>query len=447
MKYFLLLIVFSLGLASCSGLAPVTGARLPAEVPAPTCADLARNIFMSESYEKDLSKVLVERKLITFKEKIMQVQYPRLEWINRAKKSFTNSLRNWNNNRHPSFYTFNDEEIVPSAKRYADNLEKILKGEDPVSDEETTKAYLAVSDWMKAFANYKSELDQLIEERISLQYNISLLKKLKLENGVDRDIQITIKREGNLQNEIITLRKEDKNLDFTIKRLKKEMTELDGTLIKNGKIKDRIIRQAMLQDMLTIVHRELEYKVKNAPASSEEAIKELEKLSQLLKNSDDSPSTFGVYKITNKVFLRELVATSKLDVAYNKIKAPLAKLKAIASDFFKNKNAGTEQEKIGFFKKIYAKITSITPKQVTIGGGSVVLAGIGFERYFWFKDGTTEEVDGQPKTEELYKAPINELGPEDQAHEIQLEETRKTEAKEHDSHSHVVEVQIDELTN
>lgn len=460
MKCFLLTFVCFI-LASCSTMAP--GTRAPAEAPVSSCTDLAKSIFMSDSYEKDLTKVLYERKLITFKEKIMQIQYPRLEWINRVKKSFNQSLRNWNNNRYPAFYIFNDEEIVPTAKRYAENLEKILTNQVPVDDDETTKAYLAVGDWIKAFSNYKTEMDQLVEERISLQYNISLLKKLKLEDGESRDVQITIKRGGDLKNEIITLRKEDKNLEFTINRLKKEMTDLDGTLIRNGKIKDRIVRQAMLQDMLTIVQREAEFVSKNSAQPNEDVLKEIEKISELLKNSDFSPSTFGVYKIQDKIFIRELIATSKLDVAYNKIKDPLNRLKTIVTDYFKNRNAGTDEEKIGFFKRMYMKITSITPKQASIGGGSVVLAGIGLERYFWFKDkGTTEVADGSPRTEvvdeaktevvngakneSLDKAASNEMGPEDKAHQQQLEQTKKVEAQKRDSHSHVVEVQIDELT-
>ena len=291
---------------------------------------------------------------------------------------------------------------------------------------------------MKAFANYKTEMDQLVEERISLQYNISLLKKLKLDSNESRDIQITIKRGGILQNEVITLRKEDKNLGFTINKLQSEMKELDGSLLKNGKIKDRIIRQAMLQDMLTIVQREVEYTTKNTAASSEEVIKELATLNDLLKKTEYSPSTYGVYKIENKIFMRELLATSKLDVLYTKIKEPLLKLKTVAVNFFSNKSAGTDKEKVGFFKRIYAKITSITPKQAAIGGGSLAVAGYGIDRYFWFHDPTIKQIDNQPEGDQL--------SPEDKAHKEQLERTHKVELDKNNGHSEVVEIHIDELT-
>ncbi len=429
--------------------------RAPAEVQATTCTDLVKSIFMSESYERDLTKVMIDKKLITLKEKFMQVQYPRLEWINKVKKSFNQSLRNWNNNRYPAFYNFNDEEIIPTAKRYAENLEKILTNQIPIDDDETTKAYLDVSDWMKAFANYKTELDQLIEQRISLQYNVSLLNKLKLDSGESRDIQITVKRAGVLENQIITLRKEDKNLDFTINKLKHEMKDLDGGLIKNGKIKDRIVRQAMLLDMLTIVQRELEFVSKNAKEVTPEFLSELEKLTILIKTSEYAPSTFGVYKIENKIFIRELIAASKLDIAYSKIKEPLLKIKTIAMDFFKNKSAGTDEEKIGIFKKMYLKITSITPKQATIGGSSLVVAGIGLERYFWFKDTGLEAINSGSQYPEVITSQEPEvinsqapekMGPEDQAHRQQLDKTKQIETDKSAGHSSVVEIQIDELT-
>jgi len=435
MKLLLITLCAGIFLASCSS-SPLKE-RGPAEAAPTTCNEIAKNIFLSENYDKNLEKALADKKLISLKEKFIIVQHPRLEWINKVKKSFNQSLRNWNYNRYPSFYLFNEEEIVPMAKRYAENLEKIATNQVPADDDETTKAFVAVSEWFKAYKNYTVDMDQLIEERISLQYNLKLLKKLKLDSE-PKDIQLTIKRAGQLKSEIITLRKEDKNLAHTINKLKQEMKELDGTLLKNGKIKDRIIRQAMLQDMLTILQREMEYASKNGfegPALT----KEMEEVAALLKQTEFSPVTFGVYKIQNKIFIRELMAASKLDVLYNKIKDPLNRLKTIVTDYFKNRKAGTDQEKVGFFKRMYAKITSITPKQAAIGGGTVAVAGLGAERYFWFgKKSTTEETDHSTAVE---------IGPEDQAHLQQLENTQKVETEKHEGHSQVIELSLEELTN
>lgn len=409
--------------------------RAPAE--AATCTEMIKRFFKDKP-EKTLDQILVEKKLITFTEKKAQIHYPRLEWINRVKKSFNTSLRNWNNNRYPSFYLFNKEDIVPTAKKYAENLEKIHTNTDPIDDQTITKAFLDVNEWTKSYKNYASELDQLIEERISLQYNVSLLKKMKIKEGETTDVELIIKRNGILKKEIITLRKEDRNLKATINKLKSEMKDLDGSLLSKGRIKERIVRQAMLNDMLTILHREIEYVIKNSPAPGEEMIKELDGLSALLKQNELLPSTYGIYKIENKVFIREALTASKLEKVYAKIKNPVETLTSVLSNYFKNRNAGTDAEKIGFFKRMYAKITSITPKQAAIGGGTVVALGIGYERYFAISSSDTKEI-----TE---KNPTNEIGPDDIAHQEQLDETEKVDVEKHEGHSSVVEIHIDELT-
>jgi hypothetical protein len=438
-------LLLTLALSSCSEL-PVRS-RMPAEVEGGACTDIAKNIFMSQNYEKDLNQALVDRKLITLKEKLIQLNYPKLEWINRVKKSLNQSIRNWNNNRYPAFYIFSNEDVVPTAKRYAENLEMILANKVPVDDEETTKAFVQIGDWVKAFTNYKTELDQLIEERISLQYNLSLLNKLKLGSDESRDILLTVKRDGVLKNEIVTLRKEDKNLKFTINRFQNEIAKLDGSLLHNGRIKDRLMRQAMLQDILQIVQRETEFVVKNTPQPSDEIVAELEKLSSLIKNSDFAPSTYGIYKVQNKIFIREAIATSKLDFLYYKLKDQFTGVKDIASEFFKNRSAGTETEKIGLFQRIYTNITSITPKQAAIGGTVVATIGLGYERYFWIQKPTLTESSDKPQLQKLDSRAAEQMSPEDKGHQQQVENTKKEEKDKSSGHNQVVEIQIEELTH
>lgn len=432
-----LFILFTLLLTSCSTLTKhpeVRNDRSPAKEF--SCSEMIKNFF-KEKPEKSLEQILSEKKLLTFSEKKAQLNYPRLEWINRVKKSLNTSLRNWNNNRYPSFYLLSNEEIVPTSKIYAENLEKILANTVALDDQQITKAYVEVSEWKKSYINYKNELDQLIEERISLQFNISLLKKIKLDDEI-KDVELIIKRGGVFQKEIVTLRKEDRNLKATINKLKQEMKGLDGSLFSNGRLKDRIIRQAMLQDMLTILHREMEYVVKNSPHPSEDFIKEFDQLSLLIKQQDFVPSTYGIYKIENKIFLKEVLTASKLDKVYAKIKAPVESIKNILANYFKNKTAGTDEQKVGFLKRIYAKITGISPKKAAIGGGVIAVAGIGYERYFAFTH--------EGATELLERSPVNEVDTDDSAHREQLDQTEQIEVEKHEAHSSVVEIHIDELT-
>ncbi|MDO9181042.1 MAG: hypothetical protein Q7U04_01475 [Bacteriovorax sp.] len=410
--------------------------RIPANE-SESCTNLAKSLFMEKDYDKNLTQALVDKKLLTFTEKRIQIHYPYSEWINKVKKSFNTNFRNWNNNRYPAFYIFNDEDVVNISKKYAENLEKISSNQVSIDDEATTKAFITVQDWIKSFQNYKVEMDQLIEERISLQYNIKLLKKLKLNDDEARDIQMTFKRGGISTNEIITFRKEDHNLKFTINKFQSDIKELDGSILKNGLIKDRAIRQAMLLDMLTILQREMEFTVKNAAAPSDDIVKELKTISNLIKNSEFAPSTYGIYKVHDKVLFRELIATSKLDVVYNKIKEPLLQLKNMAFDYFKNKSPTTETEKIGFFKKVYTKITSITLKQASISGGSVIVLGYGLERYFLLAESNFQKIEELP--------PTNTLSPDDLAHQQQLEQTQKVEDKRQDAQSSAIEVHLNEL--
>ena len=288
---------------------------------------------MSKNYEINHEAALVDKKLITITNKFVTVQHPRMEWMNRLRKSLNQSLRNWNNNRYPAFYLFSDEDVVPHAKKYFETLEHTVTEQLPLTKEQTENKAM-VETWIKSFQDYQSDVDKLLDERISLQYNLKLVKKIKLKDE-PRDIKLMIKRNGVMTEEIITLRKEDKNLGHLEARLKKEIKNLDGARLQNGKIKDRIIRQAMLKDILTIVHRELEYAVKNTPDVSETMIKELESLDSLIKKDEFQPTTYGIYRVTNKVFMREALSMSKLDVLYKKVQDPVNSIKDLFANFIK----------------------------------------------------------------------------------------------------------------
>ena len=433
----LLYIPVLLALASCAHVERNLNEpqRVPAETPA-TCKELAQNLFLKDSYEPDLQKALVDKKLITFTNKFVTVQHPRMDWLNRARASLNRSIKNWNSNKYPAFYTFHDEEIVTEAKKYFQTINSMVSANVDVAPD-ASKNLEVVQGWMKNFENYKTDVDNILDERITVQYNLSLLKKLKLKDE-SRDIKLIFKRDGKLVEEIITVRKSDKDVDYQIKRLKQEISSLDGTLLKNGKLKERIVRQAMLKDALTILQREFEYALKNTPAPDAELIKELEKINALLAKSDYQATTYGVYRITNQVFIREMISLAKLDVAYKKfVDTPLTKFKEVVNAFIQNRPANNApvEKKTGIFKRIYAKITSITAKQAAVGAGVAVTAGIGFERYFSLADPSVTQLPNSTVTEES-----------DVAHEEQVNATREVEAEAAREHSTVIEVQIDELT-
>jgi hypothetical protein len=417
-----------LALVSCSSIQE--GSRYPAEeVTSASCEEIAKSLFLSPTYKEDLEKALIDKKLLTITDKFVIAQHPHLEWINRARSSLNKSIKNWNNNKYPAFYVFSDEDVVTQAKLYFETVSSMVTPDLAVAPE-ASKNLETITSWMKAFENYKIDMDQLLEERISLQYNLSLLKKLKLKSDEPQDIKLMIKRKGVTEEEVVTLRESDKNLGYLKNKLKSEINELDGTKLKNGRIKDRIIRQAMLLDMMTIIQREFEHGIKNAEMPNPELSKELNRINDLLKKSEFQPTTYGVYRITNKVFIREMIALSKLDVAYKKfVSAPVEKLKEVVNAFIQNRTIPnqTTTEKVGIFKRIYAKITSITPVQAASGVGTAILTGLGVERYFTIK---TPTVQGQP---------------EDAPHQEQVERTKEEDMKKSNAHTEVIEQSIEEL--
>lgn len=436
--FFFILCLF----ASCSNLQErAIFERMPAEET--NCQDLAKNLFMKDNYIEDLNQALIDKKLLKFSNKFVTVQHPRMDWINRARASLNRSLKNWNNNKYPAFYIFSDEDVVTEARRYFETINSMVTHEITPAPE-ASKNLEVVSGWMKSFENYQKDVDNLLEERISLQYNLKILKKFKQTEDI-QDIKLVIKRNGELKEEVITLRKSDKDKNFQIERLKAEIKALDGTILKNGKIKDRIIQQAALNDMLTITQREFEYGIKNTDGAHPELTLELEKLNALLAKAELKPTTYGIYRVTNKIFIREVVSATKIDWVYKKfVETPALKFKEIFDAFIKKKTAQTQEEKIGIFKRIYAKVTSITPKQLTIATGSVVVAGVGFERYFAINgDPIIIEERGGPEFVETDEARQETL--DDKKHKEQLDRTKKEDTKRTDEHSEVVEVHLNEL--
>jgi hypothetical protein len=407
--------------------------RQPAEADL-DCQQLVKKLYMKDNYEEDLQKVLKEKKLIKFSSKFVTIQHPHFDWINKVRISLNKSIKNWNNNKYPAFYISSDEEVVTQAKQYFETINSILSPDMAVAPE-ATKNFETISSWVKAFENYQTEVDQLLEERISLQYNLSILKKLKIKEDV-RDIKLAIKRNGKIVEEVITIRKSDKDKAYQIKRLKAEISELDGSLFKNGKIKDRIIRQAMLLDMLTILQREFESGMKNIEMPNPELAKELIRINDLLKASEFQPTTFGVYRITNTVFTNELLSLAKNNIIYQKFIEPkLLKYKEIFDAYIQNHPK--DPTKIGILKRIYSKITSITPKQAALGTGITAIGAIGYDRYFTIADFRATELPDIINTNQ------ENLG---SGHTEQLERTQEENARRIKEQEEVIEVQIDELT-
>jgi hypothetical protein len=393
---------------------------------------------------------LKERRLISIKDKFITINHPSLEWFNDVKISLMNRIKSWNKNEYPLFYLENEKDLISGAKKYAQLIDQEIAGN---LSEEDAVALKSIKDWIELFKNYPSELNNLLDERVSLEFNLKMLKDLNLYKGEARDVQITIKKDGKFVTEIITLRKEDYNLKLTINNLKEQIKLIDGSLGKIGRLQERVIKQAMAMDLMTIIQRELEYSVKNSSTPSNEIVSQLEVLNVLLKDSDFNANSYGVFKIANQKFNKEVAdlfnlknpikktnpqdhteitkaieskittpKTAENPEANNLTPAPAPAL-APAND---NSNA---PKRTGPLSTMYSKIASLTPYQKFMVTAKLSAIGYGAYKFFWFKkSGNTVEI-------------ITEKKPQDPV----MAKTQKIEDQNTKKNSSVIEIHLENL--
>ncbi|MCK6595245.1 MAG: hypothetical protein L6Q33_08610, partial [Bacteriovoracaceae bacterium] len=338
---------------------------------------------------------------------------PKLEKLAELKKSLALSFKNWHGHKYPTYFLLNEPDVKLITENYSKTLIKSLNQVDQLTDED--KALLEiVNGWISKFESYPVELDNMLEERISLQYNLNFLKNFELTK--EREVvKLNFKKEGKDIDKTFIFYKKDKNLDFEIKNLKKELKAFDETLEKEGKLKDRVIRQAALKEMIQFVQRDIEVASFNvADAKLAHELKTLSKdLNQLLNKSQLQTTSYGVYKLNSDIFWNEILPINqvqtlkeyfkktgsffghaygftkeKLKASINFAKEAPRKLIDGVKDLFK-KDVDEKGEKIGFFKKLYAKIKAIDPKKAAIGAGVVSVGFIGAEQYFGLEPNTT----------------------------------------------------------
>lgn len=353
-----------------------------------SCQELAHSILKgkdetAESFvpsapksESDVTvAVLKKNGLLKSKDKFLILEQPSVSWFNKMRKSAISHLQSWNKNRYPIFYTSDNENFVIVGKSIDDLLERKASGN---LDADDAKALKKVLDQVSMFENYESDLAKIIDERASLQYNLEVIKKMKLDTN-PIDIKITIKKATGEESEVITFRKEDKNRKIVIDRLKKQLKELDGKLFKSGRIEERVIKQAYLKDILTIYHREVEYAVKNAKDSIPGLDELYKRLDKILTTTSFSPSTYGVFKMDHKLFKAELANFTKFDSAVRKVSAGKEKIKDSVQGFVSRKNtkadAQADAQNMGFLENIYVSVSNLTVADLTRYG---IVGAIGF---------------------------------------------------------------------
>ncbi len=306
-----LALISTLALTSCTSMSPQKIYRDIASVDTPSnsCGSSMKH-FIEADYNVKVMKALEDKKLVTKKSDSMQIRLPGQSWWQRTRKAWTQRLKNWNDNKYPTYYMYDDEESVAHAVAYGKLFSNNFTGAVEVEDQKV--AIKRVDEWIQHFSDYKKELNDLIDERISVAYNRDLLKRNKPD--ADRlEVDLIYKKNGKDVEENIIFYEDDRNFQYYVKQLEKQLTGLDGGMFDwwfdEGRIKQRIIKQAILKDQVTIVHRELEYFYHNSPdlaSDVKEAMKnKIDELASILKEDEFQPSKYGLAKVDWKKWRKE----------------------------------------------------------------------------------------------------------------------------------------------
>ncbi len=383
------------------------------------CRDIVDTILINDQLRLNAK---APQKFLNFKERIWVAKSINLERLANFKRNLFQSLRVWHRNRIPTYYLINDNDIKNISETYAQVLKLAIDSPRSLTTEDKRLLDI-VNAWVKTFGDFPIEIEQLLDERISLQYNLKILKELKPTK--DREF-VTLKflKKGTEVEKTFIFYKDEKNLKLEIANLENELKKHDDTLIGEGKLKDRLIRQAMLKDFLTIVHHEVEIFAHNT--QDEKLANEFKELAshleELLTKPDLQTTSFGIYKLNSKLLLHEILPSTQVenikntyqsskeviektyDFSKNKIKGAVDYAKNKGSNFVKGikdffkEELDEEGNQKGFFAKIFAKLKAIDPKKAAVGGATVTLGYIGIEQYFSIKP-TETSVCLDPLTE------------------------------------------------
>ena len=388
---------------------------------------MVKGFFDQKGYEDKFTQALVDKKLISKTNKFIIVEHPRLAWINTVRGKLQTKIQNWNINKYPAFYIHDEQESLKNIKI---NIGTIASASNKFTPEQKA-AQAFMRQTKRSYQVYANDISELLDERISYQYNLNILKKLKIKKDETTMFKLTFMKKGKKIETTYTLKHNDPNLNYMVKDIEHRLREFDGSLFKNGKLRDRVIKQAATADILKIYLEELNLAVINNKTLGTKSLKnEINLLENILSSKTLNPSTYGIYRITNQAFIKEVNSITKMDILAKKyIEPPYLKVKEIFEKFIKDpKNAKTAEEKIGMFTKIYGRVTKITPQQIFIGATLTGAVGVGGTAYFSIGEPSVIEVqinDGQ--------------GPP----ELDLDETTKIIEEETKMQSDVIDEEIE----
>jgi hypothetical protein len=321
-------------------------------------------------------------------------------------------MKTWNNNRYPIFYLSKDKNFEKMGKEISELLEKQTRG--AITDVEA-KQLTQVMKEIQAFTNYQKDIQNIIDERVTLQLAIDRINKVLLDDENPIDLELIIRRAGKDEREVVTLRKSDHNRRLVLKKYMAMLNEFNGNMFKPGKLEDRVLKQSMLRDIVTIYHREVEYAVKNGIHTTDKEDDPLKllysQLSVALKNSDFDPSSYGMFKVDDDVFVAELMRLTKADAGVVKTIQAKDRMKNALRGFLQTRSQLEDPEKVGLLRHAYLSVTNLTVRDLASFGVQGVIAITAYN--YFIVDSKTSTTEIGSGTTEVGTGTVTEITPVD----------------------------------
>lgn len=393
--------------------------------PKTDCNELVESILSAKVRQKYISRgelepkkkmsidELKERGILKFREKVFTYNLPSVDWFNSIKHDLISRMKTWNNNRYPIFYLSKDKNYEKVGKEIAALLEKQSNG--TISDSEVQQLSQVMKE-IRAFINYQNDLQKIVDERVTLQIAIDKISKVFIDDDKPIDLELIIRRDGLEFREVVTLRKKDHNRKLVLKKYHKLLKEFNGNMFKPGKLEERVLKQSMLRDIVTIYHREVEYAVKNKLPSSikndNDPLSSLySQLNSALENSDFDPSSYGMFKIDDDVFLAELMRLTRADVGVVKTIQAKNRVQNALRNYLQVKPQLEDPQKVGLLRHAYLSVSNLTVRDVANFGIQGVIAITAYN--YFVVDSKTSTTVLENGTNEINTATATEITPID----------------------------------
>lgn len=295
------------------------------------CTNMVARV-LENGYEQNIKRALEEKNLVHRSYNRLTIQRPGPSLFarsaQRAERFFSRVI---NDNRYPAYYIFDEAETVPKIIAYVRSY--VGQGrENATNTRNATRDFgPEIRKWIEDYENYNSQIEDLVKARVSMAYNLDLLKYYRKDAPDFDRVTLSFYRNGEFEDSVFTFRSDDENLTTLIRDLESEISRFDGGVftksarentrlgyefISEGVIRGRVLEQSKLRDKLVLLHREVEFayhnldrraEFQNSTEEGRQALSDLyERLTRILNDEEMKPSAWAVNKTSREKMFEEM---------------------------------------------------------------------------------------------------------------------------------------------